>query len=289
MILKIQKMRKYNLEICLTSEYYRQLDFNEKVAKKYCDKFMILDSYGILENYSYQNPKVLNNQKIYKSDTKNISDYLFNSYYLIYEPLLENTFIKVKNIVFNDNYIFTNFIIQIIEIINLYRKEGFIHADINLLNIMYRQEKNKYIWYIIDYGNITNVNYPYSLMEEKKIIKYPNFNLLYSDLLHFINVFCIVNSFNNNINDESFLKFINNSNHINEIKEYIPNNIQNINEINKYIKIITKILYPKLFSLYFNLYDNFKEQPLKNLLLLCIMHSNDITYDELLVNLKKSI
>ena len=52
--------------------------------------------------------------------------------------------------------------------------------------------------------------------------------------------------------------------------------------------LVYKILYPKEYSEYYKFeeYDN-KEQVLKDVLLLCIKHSNDETYDNLLTSLKQ--
>jgi len=43
-----------------------------------------------------------------------------------------------------------------------------------------------------------------------------------------------------------------------------------------------KLLYPKEYSNYFGIEYNNKKQLLKEKILLCVKHSNDKTYDELL-------
>ena len=40
------------------SEYYRQIDFNELVAKNHPNKFMVLKAYGIIENCVFSHSKI---------------------------------------------------------------------------------------------------------------------------------------------------------------------------------------------------------------------------------------
>jgi RIO-like serine/threonine protein kinase len=97
-------------------------------------------------------------------------------YYLIYKPILDGTFEDINTEIRNDENKLLDFIIQIVNLINIFRKQGFIHTDINHTNFMYKKDRDeKYIWYIIDYGNITNIEYPDSLLDIERINRNPNY------------------------------------------------------------------------------------------------------------------
>jgi hypothetical protein len=57
MIYKIEKMDVYDDNEPLTSEYYRQIDFNKKIAINNPNKFLVLKSHGIIYNCEYTHPK----------------------------------------------------------------------------------------------------------------------------------------------------------------------------------------------------------------------------------------
>jgi len=205
----------------------------------------------------------------------------------VYEPILDGTYKDIKNEIINNEELLLDFLIQIIESINIYRKKGFIHTDVNMSNIMYKKYKSNYIWYLIDYGNITNINYPDSLLDKERIENDSDYKkYLVSDIISIIERFCITS----NIRDHK-TKYINelfddNDNVNDKIIKYIPINDFSKKLTLRYKTIIFKILYPKKYTEYYNIeYDN-KKQLLKDKLSLCISHSNDDDYDNLLSLLK---
>ena len=100
-------------------------------------------------------------------------------YYLLYKPVLDGTFKSVQDDVKNNEELLLDFLIQIIESINIYRKLGFIHTDVNITNIMFKKMGDiRYQWYWIDYGNITNNKYPDSLLDIERKEEQPYYKFL---------------------------------------------------------------------------------------------------------------
>jgi hypothetical protein len=292
MILKFEKMDKYDKLNNLTSEYYRQVDFNNVIAKYHKDKFMYLDSHGIIENCEFEHPNTKdvlekgNETRKLRFIRKNAEP---NCYYLIYKPLLDGTFTDIKNEIKNDKIKLFDFMIQIINSINIYRKKGFIHTDINADNFMYKKDNDKYKWYIIDYGNITNINYPDSLLDIERINGNPNYKkLLVYDLIHFIERFCISNnfpSFKNKQERDEFINKIKTDKKYKDIIKYVPKTIIKTSSgiIDFYTQLITKIKYPNTYAKYIGVeIENVKKQLLVDKLLLCIKYSNNKNYNKLI-------
>jgi hypothetical protein len=276
----------------LTSEYFRQINFNEKIAKKYPNKFMTLIKYDIIKNCDFKH-QVLENIDYKKKERFMRKQSQLNCFYLLYEPVLDGTYKDIKEEIINNEELLLDFLIQIIESINIYRKKGFIHTDVNMTNIMYKKYKStNYNWYIIDYGNITNIKYPDSILDKERIDNDPDYKTyLVSDILSIIEKFCITSNIRNhkiNYTLKNYYKIINlfDDDTNDKIIKYIPINEFSKNLILRYKIIIFKILYSKKYAEYYNIeYDN-KKQLLKDKLLLCINHSNDDNYDNLLSLLK---
>ena len=57
LIYKLERMDKYDKTKPLTSEYYRQIKFNEEIAIHHPDKFMVLRSHGVIYDCKYEHPK----------------------------------------------------------------------------------------------------------------------------------------------------------------------------------------------------------------------------------------
>lgn len=194
-ILKIEKLDQYDLDNKLSSEYFRQVDFDEKISSLYSDKFMVLVNHGIIENCDYIHPKtdeVMEKANKVRKERFIRKNSQTSCYYLLYRPILDGTFRRVKDLIRNDEKLLNDFLIQIVESINLYRKKGFSHTDFGLDNIMYIKTGTKYKWYIIDYGNITNIDYPDSLLDLERLKENSSYKtLLVGDLLGFVGNFLI--------------------------------------------------------------------------------------------------
>lgn len=302
-ILKLEKLDEYDENNNLTSEYYRQVDFDERISSVNPDKFMILKNHGIVLNCDYEHPK--RDEVIEKANYTRKQRFLRKNsqtkcYYLLYKPILDGTFNDVKNIIKQNELELCQFILQIVSSINIYRKEGFIHTDFSPDNIMYKLNDNKYQWYIIDYGNITNNTYPDSLLDLERLEQNPYYKtLLVGDLLNLIEKFGLDDKINKIKSDKNFNKKIKKDVNFNHIKSYIPDSIYDMtdgdNYIQWYIKIITKILYPEKYIEYNSDEQNQIENLVimsdftKSFLLECISHSADDNYDELLEKLSNNI
>jgi len=295
LILKLERMDEYDEKQKFTSEYYRQIDFDNLVAKNNTDKFMVLEGHGIIENCVFSHSKT--NEIINKASEIRKARFIRknnqpNCYYLLYKPVLDGTFKSVKDEIKNNEELLLDFMIQIIESINIYRKLGFIHTDVNPTNIMFKKNKDtKYQWYWIDYGNITNNKYPDSLLDIERKKENPNYKTnMIIDLISIVRGFCMTINHNianyNPINSQKkdFVNKIkeNDKDKYTEITKYLP-----IEDDKTFFDLVFKILYPKEYAKHYNInYDiDEKEQLLKDKILLCIKHSNDKTYDELIKNL----
>ncbi len=50
LVLKLERMDKYNENNKFESEYYRQIDFDELVAREHPNNFMVLENHGFMKN-----------------------------------------------------------------------------------------------------------------------------------------------------------------------------------------------------------------------------------------------
>ncbi len=210
-------------------------------------------------------------------------------YYLLYKPVLDGTFRSIRDKIKNNEELLLDFLIQIIKSINIYRKLGFIHTDVNISNIMFKKNNTGYQWYWIDYGNITNNKYPDSLLDiERKEEKSCYKTDMMADLIGIIQNFCMTSNIANHkitgSQKKEFIKTVqeNHKKKYNKVVKYLPKmELEHPMPKNVFIMIF-KILFPKQYSNYYGIeYDN-KKQIIKNKILICIRHSNDETYDELI-------
>lgn len=295
LVLKLERMDKYNENNKFESEYYRQIDFNQLVARKYPNKFIVLEDHGIIENCVFSHSKTdevmkSNNEKRKARFIRKNSQ--SNCYYLLYKPVLDGTFKSVQDEVKNNEELLLDFLIQIIESINIYRKLGFIHTDVNITNIMFKKMGDiRYQWYWIDYGNITNNKYPDSLLDIERKEEQPYYKInMMNDLIGIVQKFCMTSSIakhrSTKIQQIEFIKTIGekHKDKYDKIIKYLP--ITELPTRSLFI-LIFKILFPQEYSNYYEIeYDNM-EQIIKNKILLCIKHSNDETYDDLINLIKK--
>jgi len=295
LVLKLERMDKYNENNKFESEYYRQIDFNKLVARKYPNKFTVLEDHGIIENCVFSHSKT--DEVMKSNDEKRKARFIrknsqSNCYYLLYKPVLDGTFKSVKDEVKNNEELLLDFLIQIIESINIYRKLGFIHTDVNITNIMFKKNGDvRYQWYWIDYGNITNNKYPDSLLDIERKEEQPYYKInMMNDLIGIVQNFCMTSSIVKHrptrIQQIEFIKTIEekHKDKYDKIIKYLP-----ITELptRSLFVLIFKILFPQEYSNYYEIeYDNM-EQIIKNKILLCIKHSNDETYDDLINLIKK--
>ena len=174
LILKVEKMDMWDKDKPLTSEYFRQIEFN-KVAKKYPNKFMVLEDHGVIKDCKYVHPYTDKYQdmekdfaKIFKRKNKQ-SD----CYWLLYSPYLDGDYDSVIDTIRADGYLYYEYLHQITDSINILRKHGYSQNDLNGGNIMYKKiSDTEYQWYIIDYGLIMHKSFPLSQMDKDLIKRY---------------------------------------------------------------------------------------------------------------------
>jgi hypothetical protein len=146
---------------------------------------------------------------------------------------------------------------------------------------MFKTVNGKYEWYWIDYGNITNIKYPDSYLDLERLEKNPSYkNDMKSDLISLVDL-CITHRFKHGIKKserEEFANYVktNNKKIYDEIIEYLPDK-----DLNLFV-MVYKLLYPQEYINHFKCEHNETKLLLKDVLLLCIKHSSDETYDELL-------
>jgi len=109
-----------------------------------------LENHGIIKNCVFTHSKT--NIILQKTDEKRKARFIRknsqpNCYYLLYKPVLDGTFASIKDEVKNNEELLLDFLIQIIESINIYRKLGFIHTDVSISNIMFKKNDIGYQWY----------------------------------------------------------------------------------------------------------------------------------------------
>jgi adenylate kinase family enzyme len=257
LILKIERTDVYNESEQLSSEYYRQVEFDENIAKKYPNNFMILEKHGIIDNCDYIHPRIeefkkdMEPDRIKRFDRKNSQP---TCYYLLYSPYLDGELKTVRTKIMEDKNLFVDFLYQIIYSINILKKSGYSQNDLNERNIMYKKSGNSYKWYIIDYGHIYHKKYPESEKDKDIGKKYD------MDLYKFINNCCIRHRVakmmeNYKIKIDNYLRedFLLESEYKNIMKS--ANKITNEKMRNLAIVDIMQIKYPNLLLKYANKID----------------------------------
>jgi len=307
MIYKIEKMDIYNETQPLTSEYYRQIDFNEFIAKNNPNKFLLLKLHGIIYDCEYKHPLC---DKPRKWDENRERRFIRknsqpNCYYLLYYPLLDGDVKNIKDIIYNDHNLFIDFLYQIIDSINIMKKNGYTQNDMSQNNIMFKKiNELKYQWYIIDYGNIYNNKYPISKLDEdirnRANYSYDLFNFLLKNIIFTrssINIFLQANNIEKP-SDDITENYIKNHKKYKKIIKFMPKKEKNIEIIKNIIQyspliLLTQLLYPCiiLYSAGINkkLVKEFKNKQLfPKLIAYCIKYYNNDNYDKILNKIKKN-
>ena len=224
----ITKIEKHNDDIKTSeSPYIRQILFNDMLAKKYPDRFMVLISSSIINDCNHK-------QHISKNFFKN-ADVLVKNYYmdkekqkkcyiLNYRPvlkytlgdLLENDLLTKKGTVKAFKYLKKS-----VEIIN---KNGFIHRDLHGYNIMCDEKMTKF--YIIDYGYIYHKSFIKSIEDKIMHEHYPDIiSLIWIFLENPVYKYMNANNIKNKVRYNDTIKYIKNDNRYNIIKTFIPKNV----------------------------------------------------------------
>jgi len=300
LVYKLEKMDVFDETTPLQSEYYRQIDFNKNIAINHPDKFLVLKSHGIIFDCEYVHPKT---ESFNKNPDENRKKRFIrknsqpNCYFLLYSPFLEGTYRTVRNIISKNQRLFLDFMYQIIDSINIMRKEGYSQNDPSFDNFMYKKNGDNYQWYIIDYGNACHKKFPISELD--KDIGGRTFYCM--DLVMFIHACISIDLFEYMkqhkilANFGTFITNIKKEPEYNKIIAYIPQSVQpdqNKKLYNRFTEIITKIQFPKIYlkcvGASEELYINYTgEQLYPEILLYCLEHCDDVIYDDVLRQIKK--
>ena len=194
---KIEKMFSNQIKKTLKSNYWREVEFNKHIIKKYPEQFMTLYDYKIQFPCYYKNDKTVINGKYRKMSHK---DRLNNSKYcaiklwslvdgIIKELLISNKFTTC---------VYYDLFIQIINIIYILDRNNYSHNDLHPSNIAYTKTKKKYIKIlnnnipthgyiikIIDYGSIKNIKYDLNKHEKDIYENYKDLMTIFT--IYFIN------------------------------------------------------------------------------------------------------
>lgn len=297
MVYKIEKMDVFDENTPLQSEYYRQVDFNKNIAIEHPNNFLVLKSHGIIYDCEYVHPKTEEFEKSIDENRKRIfkrKNTQSDCYFLLYTPFLDGSYREIRKIIYQDPKLFIDFIYQIINSINIMRKKGYSHNDLHSNNLMYKKINDGYQWYIIDYGSVYHEKFPISEMD--KDIR--ELTLYSMDLVNFINM-CIDKNLIDFIHDHNiiqlplndFIKNLKNEPEYNKIIKYIPTLIVKEEIYNKFTIQITKILFPKIYLKCIGapkeLYEKYENKQLyPKILLYCLKHCFDETYDNILQKIK---
>ena len=152
------------------SEYFRALDFDEKVAQT-GEGFLYLVDNIVIPNETYMHPRT--NEFTGKSPErwerfkrKNGSPDLMC---FVYKPVCDGSLSKVWRELSKDPDGFRDFFKQMLAIINHMRSAGFHQNDFGMSNIMYVIDQTMPFgrrWYLLDYGQIYHESYETSLLDE---------------------------------------------------------------------------------------------------------------------------
>ena len=295
LVYKLERMDKFNKKKPLTSEYYRQIKFNEDIAIDYPDKFMILRSHGIIYNCDYKHPE--HDEFMKYMDDERKKRYLRkssqpNCYYLIYSPYLKGSFNEVKDEIHKSKKLLKHFMYSIIDSINIMRKKGYQQNDPNGDNIMYSGNINNPQWYIIDYGNMCNKSFPKSELDKD----IQDRELYCQDLLMFVR--SLINPQIMTLRKKHKLKFPPRKDAIKKLQKTFEfkEASKHINHYSTKIQNgmtipLMQLLYPQVFMKIVEfpekIYKNFKSKQLcTDIILYIIKHANDKTYDGILRYIK---
>ena len=196
---KIEKIVKEHIKKTLKSNYWREIEFNENIAKKYPDQFMTLYDYKIQYPCDYQNNSALANVRfkqhlINDKINKKKSMYCAIKLWSLVDGIIKKLLLsnKISNCVYYD------LLIQIINIIYILDKNNYKHSDLHPSNIAYINTDKEYIKIlnkqipthgyiikIIDYGSIRNKTYDLNKFEKHMFEKYTDLMTIFA--IYFIN------------------------------------------------------------------------------------------------------
>ena len=169
----LYKIQKYEFaDNDFTSHYYRLVDFDHRIAKKFPDKFMNLIAHGFIEKCSH-------NQEIPKWARGSFRRILMDRnkrescLYLIYDPIYKITLDELWPTMTKKEYFRCCY--QIAEQFSIMKENGFYHLDAHVGNIMMDHSGN---FHLIDYDHVSNREYPINRYDQNKIDRYGSLEIV---------------------------------------------------------------------------------------------------------------
>jgi hypothetical protein len=268
LIYKIEKLDVHDKDKIYTSEYLRQVKFDDDIAQYHPDKFMILKGHGVIKDCKYVHPATEKFKKLTKKDSqrflKRRNRFLRKNkqnecYYLIYSPFLDGSFQSIRDKIINNKKLYFDYLYQMINIINILHTNGYSQNDYNTDNIMYKKKGKKYQWYLIDYGQIWHKSFPVSQLDID--LKERDGNRRNNDLFNFLFSFLntiIYNKVSKDVNNrklipiDEFFKNIKDTPEFEKIKKLKTPKKKDLKNTRIHLFIH---IYPNIFLKYNQLYD----------------------------------
>ncbi len=255
--MKIEHIFEDNIKKSYKSLIWREKEFAQFMYKKHPLHFMKLIDDFIINDCKLEKD-LTKIQKRFQSFYKKIysSPYCSIKIWSLIDLTLKE-FVDKKF----DNEIYYDIFIQIIYVMTLINKYGYIHGDFKMDNIGLNKTKDKYIiinnkkiptngYYVvlIDYGNIMHKKYISRNKFEKNAIETKNdiyfmFDRIEYNLIY--NFYDFEAKYNNQINTYNPIKI--NITHKKILKEYLPNEVTKNNE-KELMQHLYKIIYYEDFE-----------------------------------------
>ena len=142
----IVKVEKFDGDMSTRGSYARQIHFDNDVARKMPDRFMILLGHGVMNSCDHKQPIEEQAPKDVKKSLQK-KNKLKRCYVLYYAPILKYTLKDVRYKLSSAQHLIM--LKQISSAILFMKKQGYIHGDLHDENIMCLTKSD---WKIIDYG-----------------------------------------------------------------------------------------------------------------------------------------
>lgn len=168
----LYKIQKYDHSIHdFSNQYARLVDFNQKVAKKYPQLFMVLISHGFIEKCSHKQtiPKWARGSFRKELIERNKKDACL---FMVYNPIYKITLGELWPSLTNREYF--KCCVQIAEQFKIMHENNFYHTDAHSQNIMIDYSGN---YHLIDYDNVYSDNYPLNNYDKHKLANYGSFRI----------------------------------------------------------------------------------------------------------------
>ena len=167
--LKIEHVLKKNIKKNMKSNIWREIDFCQKLGNKYPNQFITLIDYDFIDNCKHTQKYRYNLDMFPENKQKeliklNESDYCVRKIYTLVDTTLDKI---VDKLTVNQTY---SMIIQVIYILHILHRHGYIHGDLHLQNIGVIKTNETYIK--IFNHNVPTFGYIYTAIDLGDVVNY---------------------------------------------------------------------------------------------------------------------